>query len=74
LPSYKIFVHSLLSSVNDILDFSKKKRNEIREKITFRENSRGLKTMQKYERRQGLNFQFSISNDMPAVIKEMKLD
>jgi hypothetical protein len=44
LPSHKIFVHSLLSSVNDILNFlQSEKRNEIRESPLAQENSRGFK-------------------------------
>jgi len=65
--------HSLLSSVNDILDFSKIEKKEMKlEKVTFTPGKilEGLKKNADIRARdKGLDFQFSISNDMPAVIK-----
>lgn len=65
--------HSLLSSVNDILDFSKIEKKEMKlEKITFNPGKilEGLKNNAEIRAKdKGLDFQFSISNDMPAVIK-----
>jgi hypothetical protein len=52
LPSHKIFVHSLLSSVNDILDFLKlKKKKKLEKKSLFEGKILGFKNNAKYERK-----------------------
>ncbi|PKH67402.1 hybrid sensor histidine kinase/response regulator [Flavobacterium sp. ALD4] len=64
--------HSLLSSVNDILDFSKIEKGEL--KLVKRPFSpmkvlQGLKNnMEIRAKEKGLDFQFSISKNIPAVL------
>jgi signal transduction histidine kinase/ActR/RegA family two-component response regulator len=65
--------NSLLSSVNDILDFSKIEKNELKiEKILFNPKKVFLDLKNNAEMQakdKGLDFDFSISNDLPAILK-----